>query len=84
MYLYVWFLLSVHTINVEVGDLTKKVDNIFTFVFSTFNFLFTFFSKLATNSNEKSNHILALEMPKSDFSSFFAFAFAFGKNLYLL
>ncbi len=43
------FLLFVHTINVEVGDLTKKVDNIF--AFSTLNFLFTFFNKLATYSN---------------------------------
>jgi hypothetical protein len=45
------FLLFVHTINVEVGYLTKKVDNIFTFAFFTFNFLFTFLSKLATYSN---------------------------------
>jgi len=83
VYLYVWFLLSIHTINVEVSDLTKKVDNIFTFVFSTFNFLFTFFSKLATNSNEKSNHILTLEMPKSDFSFFFMHLHLHLENCYI-
>ncbi len=42
------------------------------FVFFTFNFLFTFFSKLVVYSNEKSNHILTWKMPKSNFSfSFF-------------
>jgi len=65
------FLLFVHIINVEIGDLTKKVDNIFIFSFSTFNFLFTIFSKLASYSNEKSNHILTWKMPKTDFSFFF-------------
>ncbi len=67
------FLLFVPIINVEIGDLTKKVDNIFIFSFSTFYFLFTIFSKLATYSNEKSNHILTCKMPKTDFSFFLFF-----------
>jgi len=66
------FLLFVHTINVEIGDLTKKVDNIFTFII-----LFTIFSELATYSNEKSNEILTWKIPKSDFSFFFPFFFFF-------
>lgn len=65
------FLLFVHTINVEIGDLMKKMDNIFTFAFSTFYFLFTIFRKWATYSNEKSNFISTWKMPKSNFSFIF-------------